>query len=495
MTKKSEFDFSVPHRQSYAAIVMILGRSLNIVMRQLFPVFIVIFLGSSQNRDTFLIYVGVATALITLSVSLVNYFVTYFYIKNNELIFHTGVFTKKKTALPFDRIQTVHFEQNIFHTIFSVVKLNIDSAGSDKNEFQFHALDTAKAKALRDTILQGQSQKYPHFAEETDKPSTEKTEKIISLSVRDLLRAGFTENHIKSGGLIIFFFFWIYNNLKDAGVDVEEYTGHIPGDWINFSLLLSLASLFLLISVSISLFRTVVVNFNLSMFRTSAGFKILHGLFTRKETSARDHKIQYISWSDNLLKKLIGFYNLYIHQASPGQLKLKENIRIPGVRKTHIHALTTYLYGMNETQHIPLRSVRTPYFARFAMIIMMLSVVSVAGIYLFSQPIYTLYPVIISLFLVLLRFISFRKKKYGLTGDMLFLKGGTFGDKYTLMPVYKIQAAAIHQSWYQWRHQLCDVKIFTASGPLVIPYISLGEGYTLVQFLTYSAETDKRPWM
>lgn len=495
MRKKSDFDFSVPHRQSYAAIVMILGRSLNIVMRQLFPVFIVVFLGSSQNRDTFLIYVGVATALITLTISLVNYFVTYFYIKNNELIFHTGVFTKRKTALPFDRIQTVHFEQNIFHTIFSVVKLNIDSAGSDKNEFQFHALDIAKAQALRDTILKGQSIHDSNTGILDEKPTAEQNEKIITLSVGDLLRAGFTENHIKSGGLIIFFFFWIYNNLKDAGVDVEDYTGHIPGEWINVSLLLTLVFLFFLISVSISLFRTVIVNFNLSVFRTSAGFKILHGLFTRKETSARDHKIQYISWSDNLLKKLIGFYNLYIHQASPGQVKLKENIRIPGVRKAHIHALTTYLYGMNETENIPLSSVRIPYFTRFTLIISILFVVSVAGIYLFSQLIWTLYPLIISLFLILIRFLSFRKKKYGLAGDMLILRGGTFGDTYTLMPVYKIQAAAIHQSWYQWRHQLCDVKIFTASGPLILPYISLSEGYALVQFLTYSAETDKRPWM
>lgn len=495
MTKKSEFDFSVPHRQSYAAIVMILGRSVNIVMRQLLPVFIVVFLGSSKNKDTFLIYVGLATAIITLSVSLVNYFVTYFYIKNNELIFHTGVFTKKKTALPFDRIQSIQFEQNIFHTFFSVVKLNIDSAGSDKNEFQFHALDTARAKALRDTILQGQSQKMQNISKETITAPPENTEKIISLSTTDLLRAGLTENHIKSGGLIIFFFLWIYNNLKDAGVDVEDYTGHIAGEWINFSLLLSLLSLFLIISVSISLFRTVVVNFNLSMFRTPAGFKILHGLFTRKETSARDHKIQYISWSDNLLKKGIGFYNLYIHQASPGQLKLKENIRIPGIRKTHIHALTTYLYGMNDIQNIPLHSVKSPYFTRFAMITVMLSVVSGAGIYLFSQPKYTVYLLIISLFLIVLRFMSFRKKKYSLTSDMLFFKGGTFGDTYALLPIYKIQAAAIHQSWYQWRHHLCDVKIFTASGPLVIPYISLREGYALVQILTYSAETDKRPWM
>lgn len=493
--KKSEFDFSKPHRQSYAAIVMILGRSLNIVLRQLFPVFIVLFIGSSQNRDKFLIYIGIATAIITLVLSLVNFFVTYFYILDGELILHTGVFQKKKTALPFDRIQSVNFEQNIFHTFFSVVKINIDSAGSDKDEFQFHAIDKNIALALRETIMEGQSEKTTSYVDSQAPYEDVKDEKIFSLSVSDLLKAGFTENHIKSGGVIIIFFFWIYNHLQEAGVDVDEYSNNIDMAAVGGSVLGLMILIFFVVSIGISLFKTVVKNFNLSLYKSQDRFKIHHGLFTRKETAAKYHKIQYLTWSDNLLKKLIGFHNLYIHQAASNQLKLKQNIFIPGVQNRHIDVLAKELYGSDALNNITLKGIHPSYFYRFSIIFILIGATISSLLYYFLDPLLIIYVVIVLALLVINRFLAYRKKKYGFNTEMLHIKGGIYGDKNTIMPLYKIQATELYQSPYQWRNNLCSLMIFTASGNLDIPYVSLSEGHDIMNFLTYRIESDNRPWM
>ncbi len=493
--KRNDVDFSVPHRQSYAAIVMILGRSLNIVLRQLFPVFIVVFLGSSQNRGPYLIYVGLATAVITLTISIINFFVTYFYIKDDELILHTGVFQKKKTAIPFDRIQSVNFEQNIFHTLFNVVKINIDSAGSDKNEFEFHAIDKTIALSLRDTLMEGQSERI--VLQENLETDTNRVNdvKIFSLSITDLLKAGFTENHIKSGGVIIFFFFWIYSNLQEAGVEVDEYSDNIDVEAIGGSLLGLLIFLFLVVSVGISLFKTVIKNFNLSLYKSQDRFKIHHGLLTRRETAAKYHKIQYLTWSDNLLKKIIGFYNLYIHQAASNQLKLKQNIFIPGVQTHHIEMVADELYGSEHLENMELKNIDPRYFYRMAVIYLLLGGALSFVLYYFSSPVLILYVVIVLGFLMLNRFLGYHKKKYGYNTEMLHIKGGIYGDKNTIMPLYKIQATEIRQSPYQWRNHLCSVVLYTASGNLIIPYIALSEGYRTVNYITYKIESVKKPWM
>ncbi len=495
MTKKSEIDFSIPHRQSYAAIVMILGKSLNIVLRQLFPIFIVVFLGSSENRGSYLIYAALTTAFITLTLSIINFFVTYFYIKNGELILHTGVFQKKKTAIPFDRIQSVNFEQNIFHTVLSVVKINIDSAGSDKDEFQFHAIDRSVALALRDTIMEGQSVRKVQKNEDYLDTEIANDEKIFTLSLRDLLKAGFTENHIKSGGVIVFFFFWVYSNLQEAGIEVEEYSDNIEVGTLDNSLIILLILLFFVVSIGISLFKTVVKNFNLSLYKSNDRFKIHHGLFTRKETSAKYHKIQYLTWSDNLLKKLIGFYNLYILQAASNQLKLKQNIFVPGVQTHHIHSLMNELYGHESLKNIEFKKIDTRYFYRSAIIYTILGIIISTTIYYLYDPFFIIYSVSIVALLIFNRFLSYHKKKYGFNSEMLYLKGGTYGDKNTIMPMYKIQATEITQSPYQWRNKLCNVIFYTASGNLILPYISIDEGYRILNYVSFKIEADKRPWM
>ena len=54
--KKNEYDFSVPTRQSYLAIVMILFKTVNVVVRQIFPAILVILIGGSKNKGQYIIW-------------------------------------------------------------------------------------------------------------------------------------------------------------------------------------------------------------------------------------------------------------------------------------------------------------------------------------------------------------------------------------------------------------------------------------------------------
>ncbi|HMU02774.1 MAG TPA: PH domain-containing protein, partial [Saprospiraceae bacterium] len=370
--KKNEFDFSVPNRQSYVAILMILFKTVNVLFRQLLPFVVVVLLGGSKSKTSYLLYTIVAVAVISMVYSVINFFKTYFIIQDGELVLFTGIFNKKKMSIPFAKIQTINFEQNIIHQFFSVLRLKVDTAGSEKNEFEFHAIQTDKAHALRDLVM-SEKKAFVSKNDQSDVIDQEETrviyKPIMSLTTTELFKVGITENHLKSGGLIFLFFFWIYQNLQEVGVDVDEYSEEIPDVELGFAFIAFVVAVFLIVSIMISMVRTVVQHYDLQFLRSRSGFKIISGLFTKKEISALDHKIQHISWSDNLLKRLAGFKNIYLNQASSAELTSKQNINIPGCNMSHITEVVRTLFGTVDFESFEMHKIDKRYFYRFTVII------------------------------------------------------------------------------------------------------------------------------
>ena len=78
---------------------------------------------------------------------------------------------------------------------------------------------------------------------------------------------------------------------------------------------------------------------------------------------------------------------------------------------------------------------------------------------------------------------------------MLKINGGTFGDKYSLLPLYKVQNIKRYTNIYQRRRDLASLRIYTASGSLTIPYIPNELADDLTDYLLYRVEDSKRYWM
>jgi len=499
--KKNNLDFSVPSRQSYVSILLILFRTVNLIVRQVWPIVLLVFLGggSKSDKTSYILMAVIVIAILAMLFSILNYFKTYFFVKNDELIINKGVLTKVNINIPFERIQTINFEQNIIHKIFNVVKINIDTAGSEKSEFEFHALDHKIAYALR-TLIYDKKSKIVKAEKSVDQESLDQKPEytyrnIMNLGFADLLKVGFTQNHLRSGSIIIVFIFWLYDNLKEVGVNLDEYQNEIPSQEDGISFFLVLALLFLIGSVIISLFQTVIRFFDLKFLRSDQGFKIISGLLTRREVSAVDHKIQQIVWSDNLLKKIFGFYDLTLKQASSAQLKTNQAIKIPGCNQSQIDVVTQSLFRKTAELPTTYRPIQKNYFTRY-FTIMTLAVLSIISImYLLDLYENWVYVLLIYFYLIITRYLSFKKLKFAFDDKMLSIKGGVFGDKFVLLPLYKLQAVEITQTPYQYRKKLASLLMFTAAGMVRIPYITIVEANYLYNYSLYKIESDKRKWM
>jgi putative membrane protein len=498
MNLSNTFDFSIPNRQSKVAILLAILKTTKIVFRQLvFPLIVFVFLGrKSNNYGQYFVYFIVFFSIINLVYSIVNYFKSYFYIRGKELIVHTGFIAKKQISIPFERIQNINFEQNLIHQIFSVKKVKIDTAGSADKEFEFAAIENKRADALRDLLINENHKSTIKSEQNEQKSTTHSEQKIFSLSFIDLLKAGLFENHLKSGGLIFVAGWYIYTNAQEVGVDAEDYIDKLPPFVYGLYLIASLVLVFLVVSVIISMVKTILRHYNLKLTRIASGFKIEQGLFNTVTVSALDHKIQSMSWSDSLLKKLIGIYDIKLTQAKAEHNKdTKESIVIPGASKSHVSRVVSYLFPKENIDEINMKKIHVSYRNRQMFFMGILpAVLLIVCIFLKDWQA----SLIAILFLIALPYyvvLKYKKIAFGYNDELIKLKGGAFGEKNTITSIYKLQAISKTQSPFQRKRSLATLILQNASGNLKIPYIPEQEADTIIDIFLKKVETDNRNWI
>ncbi len=497
--KKNSHDFNQPTRQHLVAILMIIYKFYRGLIRQAFPILLLFFVGKRAQKSGLFLQVGLAVfALLGTIYGVVAYFKYYFYLEEDELVIKSGVFGKKSVNIPFERIQTIDFEQNIVHQMFNVVALKIDTAGSAKSEFKFDALDRHSAEELRNKILQKKKSlvKTIDFIEE-ETVSIEQAETIFSLTPLDLIKVGLTENHFRSFWLIIITVLYFLQGADDMGFDMWHYFDDVDNSMIfkSVALFLSAAIFFIIISLLYSLVRTILRYYNLRFQRTNNGFKIISGLLNRREVAARDTKIQILNWSQNLLQKFINLYEINLKQASSVQVKSKKSIIVPGAYLQQIEDVKRYLFKKNALDELDFLGVSPHYFYRKAMYLVLACLLIVSFLFFDQKEMHLIWVIPLFLIWLLSSFLSYKKKKYAINDFVLQTNGGVYGYGHSLMKLYKVQSVKIKRNLYQRRRGLSTVIVYTATGGLSIPYIPHAKALELMDYFLYKVETSKAKWM
>ncbi|MBI5913959.1 MAG: PH domain-containing protein [Bacteroidetes bacterium] len=505
--------FPHPTRQSSVAIIFILGHVLRLLVRQLWVV-ILIFIFNQKGRtlNSFtLFFIGLAGVSATLS--LINYFNFYFYIRDGELVLEKGVLRKTKINVPLDRVQTVNFRQGILHQFFNVVAVDIDTAGSAGKEFSLQAIRMEAAEALRDFVenfkrtadggrqtVDGDEQvpitSTEPFQSEIRNP---KSEILFRLSPLDLLKIGASQNHLRTAGILMAFFLGFADDVEEAlsfdfSKKMEEWIGSAANSDVWYYLLVGVPFL-LLASFLISMVRTALQYFNLQFWRTERGFKIVSGLFTRQEVSANLTKIQYVRWTSSPLKRLFGMMSVRLPQAASVQVGRKLAVGLPGCYEPQLSAVRQAWFpqekNLPEEEHgVDGRIARRQFLLRGLLPVAVLMEITWsmmgtwAAIWLLWLP--------VSWWLGQ-RF--HRSWRWWVSDEGLRLGWGVFNRQAVLLQWYKVQAVGIRQSWFARRAGLANLTLHTAAGSVQVPYIPLAKAQAVQDFVLFKIETDQRGWM
>lgn len=497
MMKKSNDDwYLTPNRQAPVAILMIIYKIILSIVRNWWPFILIIIFRSNfiTPDDAKLLAIVVASLVILFSIW--SYFRFYFFIKDKKLHVHKGVFNRTKLDIPFDRIQSVSFEKNIIHQIFHVARLKIDTAGSAKEEFEFTALDLERAEELRSFIMRHRETSIVEAKDEAF--VRQDATLLIHHGVSDLIKVGVSQNHLRTVGIILAFFIGLRDRIRESFGDryvdqIDTYAEYIFENTLVYGL--GLFIILLIISFLGTLLITVLRYFDLRLWKTSDGYKLVSGLFNRREQVVGDQKIQIIRWVSNPIRKMFKIVLFRFYQASSAMGTRRTSITVPGIYTSHLDSIVkSFLDGLHDFG--PSHSIHRSYFYRRALYIAFIPALALLGIFLltFNQRwliISVLWMVIVTVF----QHYQQKKWHFYFTPYCIQTASGVFERVHKAILLYKIQGATIRQSPYQRRKALATIILHTASGDVKIPYLDSKQAMQIKNYILYRAEVSKARWM
>ncbi len=500
---QQSYQWALPERQSPVAILLILFQFITKLLKQFWPFLIIILFrqGSSSSEsayfEIFALVFGVGSTL----ASIISYFKFYFYVKDEELVIEKGIFQKVKLNIPFERIQTISFQQNPIHQFFNVVSLEIDTAGSKGKEFSILALKKEKAEAIRNFLIaQIPVAKNSEIESEEEAEKREIIEKtLLRLNLKDLLKIGVGQNHLRGLGIIgaaIFALVEIVDVGKKGFVrGVFEF--FIKGkETLSDSMIWLYLTPTLIVFLLVTSFIMTFLNYyDLRFLKTTKGFKVIAGLLNRKEQSAAMQKIQMIEWTTNPLKKIFEMYDIRLLQASSATLRKKQSFYVPGCYEEQLQSVRQ-AYMPNEANiEFEGHRINRRVINKRVMLIGLLPLIPFTISQFLRTGSISMQLLLWTALVIVTSYIYWKRYHYYISEEGIRIQKGIFVTKNILLKYHKIQGAAISQNIFQQRNGHANLKIYTASGNVRIPYIELEKAQALLDVILWKVESSEKGWM
>ena len=491
-----------PQRQSPKAIVLILLKYLRIIVRQIWPILLVVLINPTSDKGKYITIIVLGVAFISLIYALVAYTRFYFFIENNELCVRSGVFRKTVLNVPFDRIQSVDFKRNVVHQVLNVVSVQVDTAGSKGSEIELDAIDFQRAEELRDLVLAFKRSGAMRRSETADVMQQaivqEPQSLILALSPKDLIKIGISENHLRTAAIIFAFFIGLADNLDQfLGVDVYGELEYRTASLSLLGILAALLAIQLFIGVSflITLVRTILKYYGLKFWQEGKRFKVVSGLLTRNEKTIQQSKIQVIRWVTSPLKRLFGIYQVNMYQAANFEQQQDKSLVIPGCYQQQVdHTLDAVVPGFRD-------AVFTSHKMHVRIVILMVFFFGFIPAVLFGLMAYFNDGVLqwlLTLVFPLAIFMGYqyqRKRRMRIHPDFLLSAGGIIGHANKLIEIYKVQCVNITSSPMQRWRGLATLHVYTAGGDMTFAYLNHVIATQARDYIMYRVERERKSWM
>lgn len=485
---QQQTDWSVPQKLSPVSLVFVLGKILKeswliilfIVGRQLFksqddPT-------ASSNKSIYY-FLGLTGALLLIHIRhFIEFFRYRYFIEGNEFIVLSGVFSKVKTSIPINRIQSVHLIQTYLHQFTNTCELKLETAGSDKTEIELKAIKHEQALALQalfnnKTIV-----------------STEKEQaapiQLMGLQSMDLIKLALSENHIKTLLIIVGFAIARLDDLRQFfGFDAESMIDQkVDQTSFGWSLLLQLSILVLLITLSASFIRVIIRFANMQLNSTAKGVQMQWGFIQTQQKMLLQNKVQLISWSSNFVRRMLGIQMLRFYMTGEDLVKTEQHIQLPVMQTSFLQQLTASYQIQWPKDHAPSHSVHHAYGWRSTIIwILPLSIIAAIGLY-FLNPWLMFLPLVFLLYMAISNWIRFQQYEFWYNNESIQIKKGIWGREYSLLNFDKVQHVVVKSSPFQRSKGLATIVFHTAGVPVIIPYLTIEQANYLADWCLVKIE-------
>jgi len=485
---------------------------------------IVVFLPALYFSSDFImenptIWFPVIIALI--SILMIGTFLSFYFfqyrLNDDHIEIRSGVISKKHINLPFARIQNVKLEQPIYYRWFNYTCLQLDTAGSAKQEAKIVALKTDFAEQLKAEILAQHLEQVSSSAKQSDCDETvdqllnnqsRPAEEIINTrSIPDLIIHGLTNNRIWIflGGLAPFFddfSNYIVAFFQNIGIDIQQLLtiADMPV-WQITLYALTLTFIFLSIISLFSIAGSIFTFYQYTLSKLEDRYIRRSGLLTKHEVTMRLSRLQMVirqqDWLDVLLKRInLKFEQINVSVNQNQMNAQNDKIIVPSIKPNECEKLIDDVYPENQMMTITYQRISKRFLLKNLGFILTPLFSVLALLFIISNQLIILTAVLPAyLLLSLLIFMRWYRWGYASDKNYTYIRKGFFGVDYFCFPTYKTQQVQYKQSWFLKRHQLCSINFILAAGMQSVPYINEKIGESLANDTLLKVESTKKSWM
>lgn len=254
--------------------------------------------------------------------SIIGWKYEYISIKDNEVHYYKGIFSKETLIIPKKSFKSMDISQNLIERLLAYKIVKIESPSKDfgiddiKMSLNNEQIDILKSFALDDlnkeyTVDVNEAKKGYIFNNIKDNEDYKEI-KEKNIGTKKLVIYGFTSFNLF---VALIFIFNILGKLDDF-ISSDYLSNMIDGAFKNNSqsmaiILISIGLLiFLIILKLIATVYYVIKYYNFTLLKENNNIKITYGLFSTKEFSFKDNNIKLIKVKSNPIRQILNIYEL-----------------------------------------------------------------------------------------------------------------------------------------------------------------------------------------
>jgi putative membrane protein len=419
----------------------------------LLPVFVVALISGRRDEGSFIAHgIWIVALLLSVVVGIGGWLRFRYWIEGDELRVEQGLFVRRRTFVPRERIVAMDESASVFERIFGLVRLRITTAAAG-TEVELSAIRHDESERLQRLLSS-------HRDGETGSTGRAAPDARYALGTTELLLAASTSGRL---GVLLSGIGWLISQLDELVfpwlqqrlIGVTRTSLPTPPMIAIFAL----ATLMLSWLVSVAVETVRYGGFNVE--RHGDDLIVRRGWLERREIVIARSRVQAIVLLEGMLRQPLGYATVIVESAGHAEDKGRSTVLHPFLHRSEWH---TFLEQIAPDHAALLRLERPPRRAliRFLLRPMLVS----AGAALIASVFVPAALVLLGLVLpaAWLGALRFRDTGAGVSGRVLVVQSRNFRRRTAFVRKAAVQHAELASSLLQRRRRLSTFEIGVASG-------------------------------
>jgi putative membrane protein len=400
----------------------------------------------------------------------------------DEMRIESGVVSRTKRSIPWDRIQDVEVERGPLHRLFGLAKVKLETGGSGSDEGALDSIALADADALRVHVRERKTGEA-HSGQAAEDAATP----VLELPLSRLLQAGFFNFSILWLALIFGALQTFEEWLPFGWDEIESWFGanqdRVVG-MIDPVTVVSAIVLFLALGTLSGIVQMLVANYGFRLTLEGKGLRRVRGLFTRSEVVIPVHRIQLVQIAAHWIKRRMGWSEVSAQTLGGTGMAGGMQQLAPLADKCEATHVLTLAGGFAKPDRAGfVRVARVHPWVDIAENTTVIIAITLVAAWFWEVALLGLLLVPVA---AMVSYVSDKPHAFQLGGGVLSVRDGWFTQKLWLLPVRNIQSFTINAGPLQRQLGLATVHLDSAGGSLLglrIRNLPEKEAHALVRML------------